>query len=104
MKIEIENLIEKFYYIPKDSDIKEPVKPLEIYIPKILTDPLRNLLNILNSENLSQKDLVEKLGLSKGLISRYLKELRERGLINTSNRKRGKERFFELTTKGRWYL
>ena len=99
-----ENLIDKFYYIPKDTDLSEPIKPIEIYLPIPLSEPLKNLLMLLNSKNLSQKNVVKETGLSKGMISRYLKDLRELGLINISSQKKGKERFFEITEKGSWYL
>ena len=99
-----ENLIDKIYYIPKDSDLREPIKPLEIYMPVILSDPLKNLFSTLNKQKISQKRLVEETGFSKGLISRYLNNLREMGLIEISKKKKGKERFFEITEKGKWYL
>ena len=99
-----ENLIDKIYYIPKDSDLREPIKPLEIYMPVILSDPLKNLFSTLNKQIISQKRLVEETGFSKGLISRYLNNLREMGLIEISKKKKGKERFFEITEKGKWYL
>ncbi len=99
-----ENLIDNIYYIPKDSDLSEPIKPLEIYMPVILSDPLKNLFSTLNEQIISQKRLVEETGFSKGLISRYLNNLREMGLIEISKKKKGKERFFEITEKGKWYL
>ncbi len=99
-----ENLINKIYYIPKDSDLREPIKPLEIYMPVILSDPLKNLFSTLNKQIISQKRLVNETGFSKGLISRYLNNLREMGLIEISKKKKGKERFFEITEKGKWYL
>ena len=99
-----ENLIDKIYYIPKDSDLREPIKPLEIFMPVILSDPLKNLFSTLNKQIISQKRLVEETGFSKGLISRYLNNLREMGLIEISKKKKGKERFFEITEKGKWYL
>lgn len=99
-----ENLIDNIYYIPKDSDLSEPIKPLEIYMPVSLSDPLKNLFSSLNEQIISQKRLVEETGFSKGLISRYLNNLREMGLIEISKKKKGKERFFEITEKGKWYL
>lgn len=100
----IENLIDKFYYIPKDTDLNEPIKPIEIYLPIPLSEPLKNLLILLNSKNFSQKNVVKETGLSKGMISRYLKDLRELDLIKISSEKKGKERFYEITEKGKWYL
>ena len=99
-----ENLIDKIYYIPKDTDLREPIKPLEIYMPVILSDPLKNLLFTLNKQIISQKRLAEETGFSKGLISRYLNNLRDMGLIEISKKKKGKDRFFEITEKGKWYL
>ena len=99
-----ELLIDKFYYIPKDSDIREPVKPIEIYLPLELTKPLKNILNLLYTQKLSQKDLVDQSNLSKGLISKYLKQLRELGLITISKKKKGNKRFFDITEKGFWYI
>lgn len=99
-----ENLIDKFYYIPKDSDLTEPIKPLEIYLPIPLSESLKNLLNLLDTQDISQKDLIDKTGLSKGMISRYVNNLIDLGLISISNIKRGKERFFKITEKGKWYL
>lgn len=99
-----ENLIDKFYYIPTDSDVDSPIKPLEIYLPTPLSEPLKKLLSILNTKEISQRNLVEQTRFSKGLISRYLKNLREIGLIEISTNKKGKERFFKITEKGEWYL
>ncbi|TKJ20460.1 MAG: hypothetical protein CEE43_12340 [Promethearchaeota archaeon Loki_b32] len=99
-----ENLIDNIYYIPKDSNLSEPIKPLEIYMPVVLSNPLKNLFSTLNEQIISQKRLVEETGFSKGLISRYLNNLREMGLIEISKKKKGKERFFEITEKGKWYL
>ncbi len=99
-----ENLIDKFYYIPKDSDLNEPIKPLEIYIPIPLSKPLKKILSILHEKKISQSGLVKSTGYSKGLISRYLKKLKELGLIEISKKKRGKERFFEITDKGNWFI
>jgi len=99
-----ENLIDKFYYIPKDSDLKEPIKPLEIYLPMPLSDPLKRLLVLLNTQKISQKNLVKETGLSKGMVSRYLRNLINLNLIKVSRKKSGKERFFEITEKGKWYL
>jgi uncharacterized membrane protein len=93
-----------FYYIPKDSDPKKPIKPLEIYLPIPLSDPLKDLLNILYHKGISQKKMVNETGLSKGMISRYLKNLIDMNLIKISEKKRGRERFFEITEKGQWYL
>jgi uncharacterized membrane protein len=73
-------------------------------MPVILSDPLKNLFSTLNKQIISQKRLVEETGFSKGLISRYLNNLREMGLIEISKKKKGKERFFEITEKGKWYL
>lgn len=99
-----ENLIDKFYYIPKDSDLNEPIKPLEIYTPIPLSKPLKKILHILYEKKISQSGLVKSTGYSKGLISRYLKQLKELGLIEISKKKRGKERFFEITDKGNWFI
>ena len=99
-----ENLIDKFYYIPKDTDLKMPIKPIEIYRPIQLSQSLKEILKILNSQTISQKLLVEKTNLSKGLISRYLKNLRNYGLITELSDKLGKEKFYNVTEKGKWYL
>lgn len=99
-----ENLIDKFYYIPKDSDLNEPIKPLEIYTPIPLSKPLKKILHILYEKKISQSGLVKSTGYSKGLISRYLKQLKELGLIEISKKKKGKERFFEITDKGNWFI
>ena len=99
-----ENLIDKFYYIPKDSDLNEPIKPLEIYTPIPLSKPLKKILYILYEKKISQSGLVKSTGYSKGLISRYLKQLKELGLIEITKKKRGKERFFEITDKGNWFI
>lgn len=99
-----ENLIDKFYYIPKDSDLTEPIKPLEIYTPIPLSKPLKKILYILYEKKISQSGLVKSMGYSKGLISRYLKQLKELGLIEISKKKKGKERFFEITDKGNWFI
>lgn len=99
-----ENLIDKFYYIPKDSDLNEPIKPLEIYTPIPLSKPLKKILYILYEKKISQSGLVKSTGYSKGLISRYLKQLKELGLIEISKKKKGKERFFEITDKGNWFV
>ncbi len=99
-----EDLIDKFYYIPKDTDIKMPIKPIEIYRPIQLPQPLIEILKILNSQLISQKSLVKKTKLSKGLISRYLKNLRNYGLIMELLDKPGKEKYYNLTEKGKWYL
>ncbi len=100
----VENLIDIFYYIPKDSDLNKPIKPIEIYLPVPLSEPLKNLLFLINSKNLSQKKIIKETGLSKGMISRYLKNLREIGLIEISSEKKGKERVFEITDKGKWFI
>ena len=99
-----ENLIDKFYYIPTDSNLDIPIRPLEIYLPIRLSGPLRNILQILNTQQISQKGLVEKTQFSKGLISRYIKNLRDLSLIEVLEMQKGKERFFEITDKGKWYL
>ena len=99
-----ENLIDKFYYIPTDSNLDFSIRPLEIYLPIPLSAPLSNILQILNAQQISQKGLVEKTQFSKGLISRYIKNLRDFGLIYVSEKQKGKERFFEITEKGKWYL
>ena len=96
--------IDKFYYIPKDSDPSEPIKPLEIHLPIPISDPLRKFLNLINSQDVSQKILVKKTGLSKGMISRYVNELIDLELIRISGKKKGKEQFFDITDKGKWYL
>jgi len=80
----------------------KPVKPLEIYLPIELTKPLKNILKLLYTQKLSQKDLVDQSNLSKGLISKYLKQLRELGLITISKKKKGNKRFFDITEKGFW--
>ena len=97
-------LIDKFYYIPKDSEINEPVKPLEIYLPIALSKPLKNILNRLHKQKFSQKSLVDHLKLSKGWISKYLRELRDLGLLEISKTNVGKGRFFDITEKGMWYI
>ena len=99
-----ENLIDKFYYIPKDSNLKEPIKPLEICTPIPLSNPLKKILYILYEKKISQSELVKSTGYSKGLISRYLKQLKELGLIEISKKKKSKERFFEITDKGNWFI
>ena len=99
-----DNLIDKFYYIPTDTGVDFPIKPLEIYLPTPLSEPLKKLLLILNTKEISQKSLVEQTKFSKGLISRYLNNLREIGLIEISHKKKGEERFFKITEKGEWYL
>jgi len=98
------DLIDKFYYIPKDLDVDNLIKPYEIHLPLRLPSPLRNFLIILNSKSQSQKELIKETGLSKGLISRYINNLIELGLIQIANKKIGKERFYELTEKGKWYI
>jgi hypothetical protein len=97
-------LIDKFYYIPKDIDLKYPVKPLEIFLPLKLSKPLKKLLEIMDSKSLSQKDLIKITKLSKGLISRYINNLLNLDLIQIAEKKRSKERFYQLTEKGMWYL
>jgi len=99
-----EHLIDKFYYIPKDSEPSEPIKPLEIHLPIPISESLRNILNKINSKEASQKILVKNTGLSKGMISRYVNELIDLELIDISGKKRGKEQFFQITEKGKWYL
>ena len=99
-----EKLIERFYYIPKDSDITEPVKPLEIYLPHPISKPLKNILKIINEQGLSQKELIEFTRLSKGMISRYVKELRDMEILEISRDKKEKGRFFNITEKGKWFL
>ncbi len=99
-----ENLIDKFYYIPTDTGLDFPIKPLEIYLPIPISAPLKKLLLILKIEQISQRELVEQTKFSKGLISRYLKNLRELGLIKISTNIKGKDRFFNITEKGEWYL
>ena len=44
----IEKSIDKFYYIPKDSKIGDIIKPLEIYMPIPISEPLKRLLILLN--------------------------------------------------------
>jgi len=100
----IESLIDKFYYIPTDTDLEGLVKPLEIYLPIPISESLKNLLLILKKEHITQKQIVEQTKFSKGLISRYLKNLRELGLIEISTNVEGKEKFFNVTEKGEWYL
>jgi len=97
-------LIDKFYYIPKDIDLKNPIKPLEIFLPLKLSEPLRDLLIILYSKSKSQKELITDTKLSKGLISRYINNLINLELIQIADKKKGKERFYKLTEKGMWYI
>ena len=97
------NMIEKFYYIPKDTSITDIIKPIEIYLPINISPSLKTILNRLNKEQITQKELVQKTGLSKGMISRYLSELRNLGLIIKSN-DLGNENCFEITQKGEWFL
>ena len=97
-------LIDKFYYIPKDSDVENPIKPLEIFLPLNLSDPLRELLVALYSKSRSQKELIQDTKLSKGLISRYINSLINLELIQIADKKKGKERFYKLTEKGMWYI
>ncbi len=99
-----DKIIDKFYYIPKDSSLTEPIKPLEIYLPLPISNPLKNILKLIDEQGHSQKGLIEYTNFSKGLISRYLKELRGLDLIKISQKKKGKERYFDITEKGRWYL
>jgi len=56
------------------------------------------------SKSLSQKDLIKITKFSKGLISRYINNLLDLNLIQIAKKKRGKERFYELTEKGKWYI
>lgn len=98
------DLIDKFYYIPKDLDANNLIKPYEIHLPLRLPNPLRNLLILLNSKSKSQKELIKETNLSKGLISRYINSLNEMELIQIANKRIGKERFYELTEKGKWYI
>ena len=97
-------LIDKFYYIPKDIDLKYPVKPLEIFLPLKLSESLRTLLEILSSTSKSQKELIKETNLSKGLISRYINNLISLELIQIADKKIGKERFYKLTEKGMWFI
>ncbi|GAH33985.1 unnamed protein product [marine sediment metagenome] len=55
-------------------------------------------------KSLSQKDLIKITKFSKGLISRYINNLVNLNLIQIAEKKRGKERFYELTEKGKWYI
>ena len=50
-------------------------------MPAILSDPLKNLFSTLNEQKRSEKRLVEETRFSKGLISRYLNNLREKEFI-----------------------
>lgn len=95
-----EKLIDKFYYFPKDSEANEKLKPMEIYLPHPLSKPLKKLLKLLSEEKLTQKGIVEYTKYSKGMVSRYLKNLRELELIELSEDKKN----FKLTDKGKWHL
>ena len=99
-----ELLIDKVYYIPKDSDPKVLIKPLEIYLPIAIPNPLKKVLNLLYDQNVSQKDLKSQLDVSKGLASRYLKKLQELELIQISKNPEKKGRYFDITEKGMWYI
>jgi len=96
-----DRLIDKFYYFPKDSEANEKLKPLEIYLPIPLSKPLKKLLIIISEQKLTQKEIIEHTKYSKGMVSRYLKNLRELELIEMSTKDKKR---FELTDKGMWYL
>ncbi len=49
-----EKIIDKFYYIPKDIKRDKPIKPLEIYLPYPLPDPIKKILKIIYEKGLSK--------------------------------------------------
>ena len=52
-----------------------------------------------NTENMSQRQISEKLGISESIISRYVKELKKEGRIRDKKEEQ-REKIKELTAKG----
>ena len=77
---------------------------LILFLPLKLSAPLRKMLEIISSKSFSQKELIKITKFSKGLISRYINNLISLDLIQITEKKSSKERFFELTEKGKWYI
>ena len=69
-------------------DPAEPaaVPPLHVLLA-VLAEPRRqDLVRLLEHEQLTQRQLVERLGLSQPLLSHHLKVLREAGLVHCDRR------------------
>ena len=105
-----EDLIDKFYYISVDSPKDETIKPIEIYKPIKLPISLNKILEMLKSGSKNLDDLLEgykEVSEDKGsigLISRYLKDLKELDLIIELKEKKDKKKYFSLTEKGKWFV
>lgn len=105
-----ENLLDKFFYFSKDVLKTEKVAPIEFYSPLRIPPGLKRLLKAFQSESLSLDQLIERYEKkdedrpTKGLISRYLNELKEIKLVEERDEKRGRKKLFQLTYKGRWYV
>lgn len=65
------------------SRAPEPLPLLTISYKELLTDAQRNVLQAIadRSGKVSQRDLVEILGLRKATVSHHVKSLKERGLV-----------------------
>ena len=71
----------------KEYDVKLNDWSYEI-IWSELSECEKNVLNLIEEGNLSNKDLMDKLKISKGNLAIYKKKLSDEGLINTSERGR----------------
>ena len=104
-----EDLIDKFFYYPIDSPEDQPISPIEFYKPLKVSSSLKTILGFFSEKTQSLDDLIEryqslnKKTATKGLISRYLNELKNLGLVEESEKKIGKKKLFRLTEKGKWF-
>jgi len=104
-----ESLIDKFFYFPKDMPKNEKIGPIEFYPPLRIPHGLKRLLKAFQDESLSLDQLIERYEKkdekrpTKGLISRYLNELKELNLVEERDEKIGRKKIFQLTYKGKWY-
>ena len=104
-----EDLIDKFFYYPVDSPKGQLISPIEFYKPLKISTSLKTILGFFSEKTYSLDDLIElyqkldKKTATKGLISRYLNELKNLGLIEESEKKNGRKKLFKLTEKGKWF-
>ncbi|MHA1756845.1 MAG: hypothetical protein ACTSVV_08755 [Promethearchaeota archaeon] len=106
-----EDYIEKFYYFPTDTPKNQKISPMEFFKPLKISKSLKRVLSILKNRECSLDDIIdsyekkkEDTKVSKGLISRYVSELKSLELIAETEKRRDRKKLFYLTDKGKWFV
>ena len=105
-----EDIIEKFYYFPTDAPKDQKIAPIEFYKPLKISKSLKKVLSIFKNDEYSLDDIIEiyekkdESKDSKGLISRYVNELKSLNLIEENEKRTERKKLFHLTEKGKWFI